>query len=156
MNNNIKGRITPLLISLGVIVGILIGTFCTSHFSGNRLSIINTGTNKLSYLLQIIDNNYVDTVNMSQLVEDAMPGILKELDPHSSYLSVQDAKKADDDQGQKNAREPVHRVRDPHHDLIQDPTEISGNSAEQNPDAPGKQHNKPADGNCCAHPLHHS
>lgn len=97
MNNNIKGRITPLLISLGVIVGILIGTFCTSHFSGNRLSIINTGTNKLSYLLQIIDNNYVDTVNMSQLVEDAMPGILKELDPHSSYLSVQDAKKADDD-----------------------------------------------------------
>ena len=59
MNNNIKGRITPLLISLGVIVGILIGTFCTSHFSGNRLSIINTGTNKLSYLLQIIDNNYV-------------------------------------------------------------------------------------------------
>ena len=64
MNNNIKGRITPLLISLGVIVGILIGTFCTSHFSGNRLSIINTGTNKLSYLLQIIDNNYVDTVNM--------------------------------------------------------------------------------------------
>ena len=57
MNNNIKGRITPLLISLGVIVGILIGTFCTSHFSGNRLSIINTGTNKLSYLLQIIDNN---------------------------------------------------------------------------------------------------
>lgn len=97
MNNNIKERLTPLLISLGVVVGILIGTFCTSHFSGNRLSIINTGTNKLSYLLQIIDNNYVDTVDMAQLVEDAMPGILKELDPHSSYLSVQDAKEADDD-----------------------------------------------------------
>ncbi len=97
MDNNIKGRFTPLLISLGVIAGILIGTFCTSHFSGNRLSIINTGTNKLSYLLQIIDNNYVDTVDMSQLVEDAMPEILKELDPHSSYLSVQDAKEADDD-----------------------------------------------------------
>lgn len=97
MDNNIKGRLTPLLISLGIILGILIGTFCTSHFSGNRLNIINTGTNKLSYLLQIIDNNYVDTVDMSQLVEDAMPEILKELDPHSSYLSVQDAKEADDD-----------------------------------------------------------
>ena len=84
MDNNIKGRLTPLLISLGIILGILIGTFCTSHFSGNRLNIINTGTNKLSYLLQIIDNNYVDTVDMSQLVEDAMPEILKELDPHSS------------------------------------------------------------------------
>ena len=97
MNNNNKGRFTPLLISLSIIIGILIGTFCTSHFAGNRLSIINTGSNKLSYLLQIIDNNYVDTVNMSQLVEDAMPGILKELDPHSSYLSAQDAKEADDD-----------------------------------------------------------
>ncbi len=97
MDNNIKGRFTPLLISLGIILGILIGTFCTSHFSGNRLNIINTGTNKLSYLLQIIDNNYVDTVDMGQLVEDAMPEILKELDPHSSYLSVQDAKEADDD-----------------------------------------------------------
>lgn len=97
MDNNLKGRLTPLLISLGIIVGILIGTFCTSHFAGNRLSIINTGSNKLSYLLQIIDNNYVDTVNMPQLVEDAMPCILKELDPHSSYLSVQDAQKADDD-----------------------------------------------------------
>ena len=97
MNNNNKGRFTPLLISLSIIIGILIGTFCTSHFAGNRLSIINTGSNKLSYLLQIIDNNYVDTVNMSQLVEDAMPGILKELDPHSSYLSAQDAKEADED-----------------------------------------------------------
>ncbi|MGN1255554.1 MAG: S41 family peptidase [Bacteroidaceae bacterium] len=97
MNNNNNGRFTPLFISLGIILGILIGTFCTSHFAGNRLSIINTGSNKLSYLLQIIDNNYVDTVNMTQLVEDAMPGILKELDPHSSYLSIQDAKEADDD-----------------------------------------------------------
>ena len=63
-----KSRFTPLLLALGVIGGILVGTFYANHFSGNRLRIINTGSNKLNYLLQLIDNNYVDTVDMQSLV----------------------------------------------------------------------------------------
>ena len=81
MNPN-KSRLAPLLIALSLIVGILVGTFYANHFSGNRLSIINTGSNKINYLLQMIDNQYVDTVNMNTLVEQAMPKILSELDPH--------------------------------------------------------------------------
>lgn len=92
-----KSRFAPLLLALCVIVGILIGTFYANHFSGNRLSIINTGSNKLNYLLQLIDNNYVDTVDMSSLVEDAMPQILSELDPHSSYISAADAQQVSED-----------------------------------------------------------
>ena len=92
-----KHRFTPLLIALGTIVGIFIGTFYTSHFSGGRISIINTGTNKVGYLLQLIDNNYVDTVDMNTLVEDAIPRILSELDPHSSYLGPKDAEEANED-----------------------------------------------------------
>ena len=88
---NTKSRFVPLLLALAIIVGILIGTFYANHFSGNRLSIINTGSNKLNYLLQIIDNNYVDTINVNDLVEEAMPQILSELDPHSSYISASDA-----------------------------------------------------------------
>jgi len=88
---NTKSRLVPLLLALAVIVGILIGTFYANHFSGNRLSIINTGSNKLNYMLQIIDNNYVDTVNVNDLVEEAMPVLLSELDPHSSYISADDA-----------------------------------------------------------------
>ncbi len=92
-----KSRFTPLLIALGVIGGILIGTFYANHFSGNSLRIINTGSNKLNYLLQLIDNNYVDTVDMHTLVEDAMPQILGELDPHSSYIGASEAEQADED-----------------------------------------------------------
>ena len=92
-----KHRFTPLLIALGTIVGICIGTFYTSHFSGGRISIINTGSSKVGYLLQLIDNNYVDTVDMNTLVEDAMPQILSELDPHSSYFGPKDAKEANED-----------------------------------------------------------
>ena len=39
---------------------------------------------------RIIDDQYVDTVNMGELVEDAMPQILGELDPHSSYIPAKD------------------------------------------------------------------
>ena len=91
---NTKSRLVPLLLALSVILGIGIGLFYANHFSGNRLNIINTGSNKLNYLLQIIDNNYVDTINVSDLVEDAMPTILAELDPHSSYISANDAEES--------------------------------------------------------------
>lgn len=93
MNKN-KHRFVPLWLSISMIVGILIGTFFTSHSSTGKLSIINTRSNKLNYLLQLIDNNYVDTVDMSSLVEDAMPQILAELDPHSSYIPAKDAEEA--------------------------------------------------------------
>lgn len=95
MNN--KTRLTPLLIALALIGGIMVGTFYTSHFSGNRLSIINTGSNKINYLLQMIDNKYVDTVSMNTLVEQAMPKILSELDPHSSYIPASEAEEANED-----------------------------------------------------------
>lgn len=88
---NTKSRLVPLLLAIAVIIGILIGAFYANHFAGNRLSIVNTGSNKLNYLLQIIDNNYVDTINSSDLIENAMPLILSELDPHSSYINATDA-----------------------------------------------------------------
>lgn len=41
---------------------------------------------KFSQLLFFIDKMYVDTVNVGQLSEVAINAILKELDPHSSYI----------------------------------------------------------------------
>ncbi len=80
-----------------VVVGIVIGTFYANHFSGNRLNIINSGSNRLNNLLHIIDDQYVDTVNIDELVENAIPRILEELDPHSVYISAKDAQTASDD-----------------------------------------------------------
>lgn len=97
MSPNTKHRFTPLLIALGTIVGIFIGTAYTSHFTSGNISIINTGSSKVGHLLQLIDNNYVDTVDMNSLVEDAMPQILSELDPHSRYFNPKDAEEATED-----------------------------------------------------------
>ncbi len=92
-----SSRLTPLLLAVSLVVGILVGTFYANHFSGNRLSIINTGSNKINYLLQMIDNKYVDTVDMTTLVEESMPKILSELDPHSAYIPADDAEEASED-----------------------------------------------------------
>lgn len=83
-----KNRFVPLLVSLGVVVGILFGSFFANHFSGNRLSIINNSSNKVIDLFHLIDDQYVDSVNIPDLVERSLPQILRELDPHSTYISA--------------------------------------------------------------------
>ena len=97
MNEKKRNRYMPLIMALCVVFGIFIGTFYANHFTGNRLSIINSGSNKLNNLLHIIDAQYVDTVDVNDLVEKAMPQILSELDPHSVYIAAKDVQIANDD-----------------------------------------------------------
>jgi len=92
-----KNRFTPLWLALSCVVGIIIGTFYANHLTGNRMSIINAGSNKLNLLLHIVDAQYVDTVNVNEIVEKALPTLLAELDPHSVYISASDKQMADDD-----------------------------------------------------------
>lgn len=97
MSKNRTSRFMPVIVAVSIVAGILIGTFYANHFSGNKLGIINTSSNKLNALLRIIDDQYVDTVNMGELVEDAMPQILGELDPHSSYIPAKDLEAVNSD-----------------------------------------------------------
>lgn len=83
-------RFLPIYIALAVVVGMFVGNFYANHFAGRRINLINTSSNKLSDLLHIIDDQYVDTVNMGNLVEHSLPLILRELDPHSTYVSAAD------------------------------------------------------------------
>lgn len=76
---------TPLLAALCVVVGVLLGIYYASPHD-NSIFITQTPTNKLNSIIRIIEENYVDTVNMSELVEDALPHIISELDPHSVYI----------------------------------------------------------------------
>ena len=88
---NKNSRFTPFLMAVCVAAGIAIGNFYTSHFSFNRQNgIINTSSNKVNALMRIIDEKYVDTVKIGDLVESTMPFVLSELDPHSSYIPAKD------------------------------------------------------------------
>lgn len=92
-----SNRFMPLMMAVCVVIGIMIGSFYANHFSGNRLNIINSGSNRLSNLLHLIDDQYVDKVNIDSLVDVAIPQILADLDPHSVYISAKDAQAVADD-----------------------------------------------------------
>ena len=49
-------------------------------------------SSKLKMAESAITNLYVDTVNEKKLVEDAIRGMLKELDPHSTYATAEEVK----------------------------------------------------------------
>lgn len=95
MNKN--NRFTPFIIAISIVAGMLIGAFYTNHFSGNRLNIINTGSNRINNLLHIIEDQYVDEVNTDSLVEKAIPGLLSELDPHTVFIPAKDAQNVSDE-----------------------------------------------------------
>jgi len=100
----------PLLISLTLIIGIIVGNWITGirirnivsdevskqHFSirpglnvGSGLSLVPR-SNKITSALQYILNEYVDTVNLQELSESAMPALVEELDPHSMYIPARE------------------------------------------------------------------
>ncbi len=90
MSQNKVTRFIPFIIAVSIIAGIMIGIYYTDRFSNGKSNVINASSNKLNALLRIIDDQYVDTVNMADLIEEAMPQILGELDPHSSYIAAKD------------------------------------------------------------------
>ena len=85
-----NSRFIPIYVAIGIVFGIMIGNFYANQYSGKNLSVINASGNKLNDLLYIIDDQYVDSVEVSDLVEKALPQILRELDPHSVYISSKD------------------------------------------------------------------
>lgn len=97
MKQRDRNRFSPIMMAVCVVFGILLGTFYANHFSGNRLNIINTGSNRLTNLLHIISDRYVDNVNIDSLVTKAIPQILGELDPHSVYISKEEVQAATED-----------------------------------------------------------
>lgn len=85
-----KSRYVPLVIAASIVVGVAIGTFYTRHFSQVHLNILNASSNKIGDLLHIVEDKYVDTVEVEELVEEVMPQILSGLDPHSMYIPAKD------------------------------------------------------------------
>lgn len=94
MTKQNKNNFVPILVSAGLVFGLLLGSFFASHFSGNRLSIINNSSNKVFDLFHLIDDQYVDSVSITDLVERSLPQILKELDPHSTYITASEVEES--------------------------------------------------------------
>lgn len=88
--NSKRTVLFPLLLAAGVVLGLVLGQYLgrnstTSQLKG-MLSRMALPTNKLTYTLSLIENQYVDSVSMDSLAEHVIPLLVKELDPHSVYI----------------------------------------------------------------------
>ena len=54
--------------------------------------VLNDGTFKFGRTLSLIDAFYVDSASLDMLTEKAIVEVLKNLDPHSTYISAKDVK----------------------------------------------------------------
>jgi carboxyl-terminal processing protease len=61
-------------------------------FPGKAQLSSNLSLFKIYRFLQYVSNDYVDTIDVDDLVDEAIIGILKNLDPHSVYISKDDVK----------------------------------------------------------------
>lgn len=71
-------------------------TLGASHAEAQTQKDLYAGLKKYSAFLQMVEFAYVDTVNDGKLVEKAIVETLKELDPHSMYISKKDVQRANE------------------------------------------------------------
>lgn len=95
MNNKKINIIIPIIISLSISFGIIIGNFLAEK-SPNQSLINIPQQNKLNTILDYIEKEYVDSISKSKLVEEAIPQILKNLDPHSVYIPASELKEVNE------------------------------------------------------------
>lgn len=101
-NNSFRNIITPLLISLGVVVGILLGVYIGRGRAlrmapaQGGMPVSGVSADKLSYTLSLIENLYVDKVDLDSIEDMAIVSLLEELDPHSIYISAADMPSANE------------------------------------------------------------
>ena len=81
-----------------IVVTCLLGIFIGTQIAGNKNTIIiNNADNKLHEMLDIIETNYVDSTDMDSIIEQCLPKIISELDPHSVYIPKQDVEVTNSD-----------------------------------------------------------
>ncbi|MEA2042296.1 MAG: S41 family peptidase [Bacteroidota bacterium] len=95
MKNNTRAIFTPIILASFLAAGIYIGArLLPDNQSGTHNT--TTSTSKIEALFQLIKYNYVDAVSTDSIEELAFPLLLKELDPHSVYISPEDMVRVDE------------------------------------------------------------
>ncbi len=89
-NNSKKQIVLPLLFAIVLAAGIIIGFILTPGNSNSKNPLVIYPKNKLDAILNLIKDEYVDTVDIENIQEEIIPEILKKLDPHTVYIPAKD------------------------------------------------------------------
>lgn len=80
-----------------IVAGIFIGLFflpSTADFASIKNNKQSSG--KIADIIQFIENEYVDTINATQLVDNTIEQMMQQLDPHSAYIPASDLKQVNE------------------------------------------------------------
>lgn len=80
----------PLVIAISIILGMVIQQQLNNNNKTNSKTHDGGSANKLNAVLNYVNQEYVDTVDVNQIVENTIPKVLEELDPHSMYIPAKD------------------------------------------------------------------
>ena len=99
MNENTFNKvIRPLLwvITIALAAGIVLRALPSSCSKKVDVDSIDSDWSKLMLVLESVDQNYVDNIDHKKVMEDIIPDVMRELDPHSVYLPPQELKEAEE------------------------------------------------------------
>ena len=92
----VRTLVLILILSVGWFAGLYFGRQLTDNQLRIYLNNYNAQNDKLSRVLMMIENEYIDSISRDSLTELAIPAILKKLDPHSVYLPPKEFEQADE------------------------------------------------------------
>ncbi|HLN56001.1 MAG TPA: S41 family peptidase [Bacteroidales bacterium] len=95
-NNSKRSILIPFLMGITLAVGVFVGKYFPSGDNTSVSQGLRFRNDKLTNILNIIEANYVDSVNRNDLIETAIPAMLKKLDPHSVYIPAKDLARANE------------------------------------------------------------
>lgn len=87
----------PLIFSLVMIAGMFFGFKLHQQTGSAKGYFVRDRRSSLQEALDLIKNKYVDTVKIDSLQDNAMEGLMNQLDPHSVYIPAMDLSEANED-----------------------------------------------------------
>ena len=94
MNLRMKTSHVALFISVAMVVGVLLGVWLSpsskneNGISASQIRIVDN--NKLNNIVHLILTDYVDSITLEQIEDEAIYSLLSTLDPHSAYIVKED------------------------------------------------------------------
>ena len=98
-NNKLRAIILPVIIALAVILGMVLNTFFDRRevVMGKQELFTPVQGSKLDMILNMINYSYVDSVDIREIEENAIPQIIQDLDPHTVYIPAKDMQRVNEE-----------------------------------------------------------
>ena len=90
-----KKYLWPTLVVVFLFIGFLIGNSIENKANAQRIvingnQIFATPDSKVDQLLMLLEQQYVDSLNVDSITDEVMADIVQRLDPHSAYIPKKD------------------------------------------------------------------